>query len=63
MHNRKFSIPFPSLNENETVDEFLAYITKYKNHIDDIFLGIPFLGIIIIILMQDIFLLMSEAGL
>ena len=30
MHNRKFSIPFPLLNENETVDEFLAYITNIK---------------------------------
>lgn len=44
MHNRKFSIPFPLLAENETVDEYLAYIAKYKNYIDDIFLGVPFLG-------------------
>ena len=43
MHNRKFSIPFPLLAENETVDEYLAYIAKYKNYIDDIFLGVPFL--------------------
>ena len=39
MHNRKFSIPFPLLAENETVDEYLSYIAKYKNYIDDIFLG------------------------
>ena len=44
MHNRKFSIPFPLLAENETVDEYLSYIAKYKNYIDDIFLGVPFLG-------------------
>ena len=43
MHNRKFSIPFPLLAENETVDEYLSYIAKYKNYIDDIFLGVPFL--------------------
>ena len=63
MHNRKFSIPFPLLDENETVDEYLSYIAKYKNYIDDIFLGVPFLGNNYHILMQDTSLLMLEAGL
>ena len=44
MNKRKFSIPFPSLINNESVDKFIQYFLQFKDNVENIYLGIPFLG-------------------
>lgn len=44
MNSRKFSIPFPQLTNSESVDKFIAYFDKYKDNVENVFLGVPFLG-------------------
>ena len=41
---RKYSLPFPLLNANESVDEFIEYFKPYKENIDNFYLGISDFG-------------------
>lgn len=38
---RKYSIPFPLLNNDETVDEFMDFFTIYQSYIANVYLGVP----------------------
>lgn len=42
--NRKFSVAFPCLEGNETVEEVIEYFKQYKDNIENMYLGIPSLG-------------------
>lgn len=41
---RKFSVAFPCIEGNETVDDVVSYFGQYKDNIENMYLGIPSLG-------------------